>query len=84
MLEDIKAQPVTFGTILKNSLALGRLMLKLSSERETVGVMMPNVNATVFLLFGMWAMRRTPAMLNYTSGSDACSMPAGWPELRRC
>jgi acyl-[acyl-carrier-protein]-phospholipid O-acyltransferase/long-chain-fatty-acid--[acyl-carrier-protein] ligase len=71
MLEDIKAQPVSYGTILKNSLALGRLMTKISRERETVGVMMPNVNATVFLLFGMWAMRRTPAMLNYTSGSDA-------------
>ena len=32
---------------------------------------MPNVNATVYLLLGMFAMRRTPAMLNFTSGADA-------------
>ena len=38
---------------------------------------MPNVNATVYLLLGMFAMRRTPAMLNFTSGvgRDAECMP---------
>jgi acyl-[acyl-carrier-protein]-phospholipid O-acyltransferase/long-chain-fatty-acid--[acyl-carrier-protein] ligase len=32
---------------------------------------MPNVAATVALLFGLGAMRRTPALLNYTAGPDA-------------
>jgi len=71
MLEDINALPVNFKTIRRNSLALGRLVSKLSAENERVGVLMPNVNATVFLLFGMWAMRRTPAVLNYSAGADA-------------
>src|SRR6476661_3541096 len=68
MLEDINAKPVTFGSMVKASLALGRIVTKLSTEGENVGVLMPNVNATVFLLLGMFAMRRTPAMLNFTSG----------------
>jgi acyl-[acyl-carrier-protein]-phospholipid O-acyltransferase/long-chain-fatty-acid--[acyl-carrier-protein] ligase len=71
MLEDINGVPATFKTVRRNSLALGRLVSKLSSEGERVGVLMPNVNATVFLLFGMWAMRRVPAMLNYTAGPEA-------------
>lgn len=71
ILEDINGQPATYRTALKGSLALGRIVTKFSSEGETVGVLMPNVNATVYLLLGMFAMRRTPAMLNFTSGVDA-------------
>ncbi len=71
MLEDINGPAVPFKTIRRNSLALGRLVSKLSADGERVGVLMPNVNATVYLLFGMWAMRRVPAMLNYTAGPDA-------------
>jgi acyl-[acyl-carrier-protein]-phospholipid O-acyltransferase / long-chain-fatty-acid--[acyl-carrier-protein] ligase len=71
MLEDIAGAPVTYGTIIRNSLALGRLSAKFTEESENVGVLLPNVNATVFLLFSLWAMRRTPAMLNFTSGADA-------------
>ena len=36
-----------------------------------MGVLMPNVSATVSLLYGMFAFRRVPAMLNYTSGREA-------------
>jgi acyl-[acyl-carrier-protein]-phospholipid O-acyltransferase/long-chain-fatty-acid--[acyl-carrier-protein] ligase len=71
ILEDISAPPVTYGTIIKASLALGRLVTKLSVDRENVGVLLPNVNPTVYLILGMFAMRRTPAMLNFTSGIDA-------------
>jgi len=61
----------TYGQILKGSLALGRLVSKIAEEGERVGVLMPNVAATVSLLFGMFAFRRVPAMLNYTSGPEA-------------
>ena len=71
ILEDITATPVTYKTIIKGSLALGRIVSKLSAEGENVGVLMPNVNATVYLLMGMFGMRRVPAMLNFTSGLDA-------------
>ena len=71
IIEDINASPVTYGTVVRNSLALGRLASKFTQERDNVGVLLPNVNATVFLLFGLWAFRRTPAMLNFTAGIEA-------------
>ncbi len=71
ILEDVSQQEQTYGQLLKASLALGRLVTKLSREGEFVGVLMPNVSATVALLFGMLAMRRVPTMLNYTAGAEA-------------
>jgi len=61
----------TYRDIIKASLALGRLVGRLAEEREIVGVLMPNVAATVSLLLGTGLMRRVPAMLNYTAGPDA-------------
>jgi acyl-[acyl-carrier-protein]-phospholipid O-acyltransferase / long-chain-fatty-acid--[acyl-carrier-protein] ligase len=70
ILEDTQRHH-SYGDLIKASLALGRLGGKLAGEGEIVGVLMPNVAATVALLFGMSAMRRTPALLNYTAGPDA-------------
>jgi acyl-[acyl-carrier-protein]-phospholipid O-acyltransferase/long-chain-fatty-acid--[acyl-carrier-protein] ligase len=71
VLEDINSNfaPVSYATLLKASLALGRLTAPLTREREMVGVLMPNASATVYLLFGLSAFGRTPAMLNFTSGA---------------
>ncbi len=71
ILADASQQEISYGRLLRNSLALGRLVTKLAAEGERVGVLMPNVSATVSLLYGMFATRRVPAMLNYTAGSDA-------------
>ncbi|HKU70306.1 MAG TPA: AMP-binding protein [Burkholderiales bacterium] len=70
IMEDTQREH-SYRDLIKASLALGRLGTKLSEEDELVGVMMPNVAATVALLFGLSAMRRVPAMLNYTAGPDA-------------
>jgi acyl-[acyl-carrier-protein]-phospholipid O-acyltransferase/long-chain-fatty-acid--[acyl-carrier-protein] ligase len=70
VLEDVQGHH-TYRGIIKASLALGRLGCKLAEEREIVGVMMPNVVATLALVFGLTAMRRVPALLNYTAGPDA-------------
>lgn len=69
LLEDIKQVEESYGELLTRSLALGRMAAKLSSPDENVGVLMPNVSNTVCLIFGMSAMRRVPAMLNYTAGA---------------
>lgn len=71
VIEDAREQPESYGELLKTSLALGRLCTRISSEGEIVGVLMPNLSATVCLLLGLSAMRRIPAMLNYTSGPEA-------------
>jgi acyl-[acyl-carrier-protein]-phospholipid O-acyltransferase/long-chain-fatty-acid--[acyl-carrier-protein] ligase len=70
ILEDTQRHH-SYGDIIKASLALGRLGSRLAGEGEIVGVMMPNLATTVALLIGLGAMRRTPALLNYTSGPDA-------------
>lgn len=69
LIEDMKQTRDRYGDVLKKSLALGRLIAKNTAEGETVGVLMPNVATTVSLVLGMSAMRRTPAMLNYTAGA---------------
>lgn len=61
----------TYGDLVKASLALGRLGAKVAGEGEIVGVLMPNLATTVALVFGLGAVRRIPALLNYTAGPDA-------------
>jgi acyl-[acyl-carrier-protein]-phospholipid O-acyltransferase/long-chain-fatty-acid--[acyl-carrier-protein] ligase len=68
--DDIRFQPQTYGMVLRGALALGRLVSRLSREGEILGVLMPNAAPTIMLLFGMFCVRRVPAMLNYTSGVD--------------
>ncbi|MCE5309430.1 MAG: AMP-binding protein [Acidobacteriales bacterium] len=78
MLDDMRFNEQNYGQILKASLALGRLVTKLSREGEYVAVLMPNVSTTISLLLGIIAMRRVPAILNYTAGlsgmQEACRL----------
>jgi acyl-[acyl-carrier-protein]-phospholipid O-acyltransferase/long-chain-fatty-acid--[acyl-carrier-protein] ligase len=69
LLEDMQQVEESYGQLLKKSLALGRLASKISHPGENVGVLLPNVTSTICLIFGMSAMRRVPAMLNYTAGT---------------
>lgn len=71
IIEDARGQPESYGDLLKVSLILGRLAARVTREAETVGVLMANVSTTVSLLLGLSAMRRVPAMLNYTAGPEA-------------
>lgn len=67
-LEDLERQPITFGRLVLGALVLGRKLAGLTGERETVGVLLPNVQAIVVTLFGLNAFGRVPAFLNFTSG----------------
>ena len=68
ILEESQGPPKTYGDLVKASLVLGRLVARITRERETVGVLMPNAAATVCLLLGLGAIGRVPAMLNFTAG----------------
>ncbi|HEY6093808.1 MAG TPA: bifunctional acyl-ACP--phospholipid O-acyltransferase/long-chain-fatty-acid--ACP ligase [Gallionellaceae bacterium] len=70
LLEDMKQEEESYGQLLTKSLALGRIISKISQQNETIGVLMPNISTTICLIFGMSAMRRTPALLNYTAGTQ--------------
>lgn len=71
IVEDARQQPESYGALLKTTLALARLVSKVTIEREIVGVMLPNLSTTVALVLGLTAMRRVAAMLNYSAGPDA-------------
>ena len=77
VVEDLKQIEYSYAELLKMSLALGRLMAKYSLPGECIGILMPNVTATVGMLIGSGALDRIPAMLNYKAGTagmrDACT-----------
>lgn len=69
IVEDMMQVKETYGDFLKKTLALGRLVSKVTQTNEAVGLLMPNITNTACMIFGMSAMGRIPAMLNYTAGS---------------
>lgn len=69
LIEDMQQVEESYGALLTRSLALGRMAVKISEPNEAIGILMPNVANTVCLIFGMNAMQRIPAMLNYTAGT---------------
>lgn len=73
IVEDIRGQPETYGSLIKSALALGRITGRFTHPGEIVGVMMPNVAVSLALVLGLTAMRRIPGMLNYTAGAGALS-----------
>jgi acyl-[acyl-carrier-protein]-phospholipid O-acyltransferase/long-chain-fatty-acid--[acyl-carrier-protein] ligase len=77
VVEDVKQIEYSYGDLLKMTLALGRLVAKHSQPGECVGILMPNMAATVCMMIGTGAQGRVPAMLNYKAGTggmqDACT-----------
>jgi len=71
IIEDVRGQIRTYGDLLKGSLALGRLSAKFTAPGERVGVLLPNIGATVCLVFGLASRGRVAAMLNYSSGVES-------------
>jgi len=70
LVEDMRQTEYSYNTLLKMTLVLGLLMRRLSARGEVVGILMPNLAATLCMVIGMTAFRRIPAMLNYTAGTD--------------
>lgn len=71
ILEDAREVVESYGSLLRMSLALGRLLRRHTSEGSIVGMLLPNTAAAVGTLFGLSATGRVPAMLNYSAGPDA-------------
>jgi len=70
IIEDMNEVEETYQVLLKKSLALGRIVNKVSEPAENIAVLMPNVTNTVALILGMTAFNRIPALLNYTAGTS--------------
>jgi acyl-[acyl-carrier-protein]-phospholipid O-acyltransferase/long-chain-fatty-acid--[acyl-carrier-protein] ligase len=70
MVEDMRQAEYSYNALLKMTLVLGLLVRRISARGETVGILLPNLAATLSMVIGMTAFRRVPAMLNYTAGTD--------------
>jgi len=70
VVEDIRMQEESYGSLLKMTLAIARLTSRLSAPGEVVGVLAPNAAPTLGLLLGLSLGKRIPAMLNYTAGPE--------------
>ena len=70
LVEDIRLQEESYGSLLRMSLGLGRLLSALTQPGEIVGVLMPNAAPTLGLLLGLSVTKRVPAFLNYTAGPE--------------
>jgi acyl-[acyl-carrier-protein]-phospholipid O-acyltransferase/long-chain-fatty-acid--[acyl-carrier-protein] ligase len=76
IVEDLNRIEYSYNDLLRMALGLGRIVARNSAPGECVGILMPNLAATVCMLLGTGALGRVPAMLNYKSGAagmrDAC------------
>ncbi len=80
ILEDHERRPITYGRLIVASLVLGRKLEALTSPGQRVGVLLPNSQALIPVLFGLNAFGRVPALLNFTAGQrnlDAACQAAG-------
>src|SRR4051812_36374741 len=68
ILEDPTRQPLSYGNLVLGALVLGGKLAGFTAARERVGVVLPNMQGLAFVLFGLNAIGRVPALLNYTAG----------------
>ncbi|MBI2498568.1 MAG: AMP-binding protein [Opitutae bacterium] len=83
----IAFEDITFTVLSYRRLLVGADVLAAEWRRrlgpapgERVGVLLPNVNAQPVTLLSLWAARKVPAMLNYSTGSPVmlqCAQLAG-------
>ncbi|WP_243438201.1 acyl-[ACP]--phospholipid O-acyltransferase [Fundidesulfovibrio soli] len=66
--EDVNRSPLSCGRLAAGVMALGRRVAAMAAPGETVGLMLPNSNASAVAFFACQAFGRVPAMLNFTSG----------------
>ena len=82
VVEDIRQVEYSYRDLLKMALMLGRLAGRLTQPGERVGLLLPNLAPTLGLFLGLTALRRVPAMLNYTAGVDGMQTACSAAEIR--
>jgi acyl-[acyl-carrier-protein]-phospholipid O-acyltransferase/long-chain-fatty-acid--[acyl-carrier-protein] ligase len=68
VLEDVDRSPLTYKNLMLAALVLGGKLAEQTARRDTVGVLLPNVNGLMVTLFGLNAFGRVAALLNFTAG----------------
>lgn len=68
IIEDFSRKSLNYRSLILKSQILGAKIHELTKKESHIGVLLPNTLACVVSLFGLWAYRKAPAMLNYTGG----------------
>lgn len=68
ILEDADRNRLTYDDLATRSVILGRILDAAVPGDEAIGLMLPNSNAAAVAFFGMQAVARIPAMLNFSTG----------------
>jgi acyl-[acyl-carrier-protein]-phospholipid O-acyltransferase/long-chain-fatty-acid--[acyl-carrier-protein] ligase len=71
VIEDVERKPLSYRRLLLGALVLGRRLARDTAPGERVAVLLPNANALVVTLVGLWAFGRVPKPLNFSAGPDA-------------
>ena len=82
VLEDATRQGLTFRRLMAGVDLMARQWRAMlgSDEYERIGVLLPNISATPTVLLSLWAAKKVPAVLNYSTGAAtmlACVQLAG-------
>ncbi len=67
--EDLERKPLTYDTLITRTIAIGNALKKITEPGEAVGIFLPNSTKTACVVLGLQLHGRTPAMLNYSTGS---------------
>ena len=68
ILEDQERRVLSYIDLIRAAFALGRKLKPITAPGEAVGVLLPSSAGAVATLFALFAIGRTPAMLNFTAG----------------
>lgn len=69
VVEDVTRKTLNYDRLVLGSGLIGKHLAQETSQGEAVGVLLPNVNGAAVAFFGLQAVGRVPAMLNFTAGT---------------
>jgi acyl-[acyl-carrier-protein]-phospholipid O-acyltransferase/long-chain-fatty-acid--[acyl-carrier-protein] ligase len=84
ILEDASLQPLTYRRLMVGADLLAEALRDAVAGSERIGLLLPNVNATPVTILALWSLGKTPALLNFSSGTPtmlACAQLAGLKHL---
>jgi acyl-[acyl-carrier-protein]-phospholipid O-acyltransferase/long-chain-fatty-acid--[acyl-carrier-protein] ligase len=67
--EDLERKPLSYDNLITRTIAIGNALQKITGPGEAVGIFLPNSTKTACVVLGLQLHGRTPAMLNYSTGS---------------
>jgi acyl-[acyl-carrier-protein]-phospholipid O-acyltransferase/long-chain-fatty-acid--[acyl-carrier-protein] ligase len=80
--DDLEMRPMTYRGLITASFALGDALARRTREGERVGVLLPTSRASLVTFFALQAMRRVPAMLNFSTGATSAIASCRGAEIR--